>query len=1136
MTDFKERLSSLTPSQRAAFEALLLKKKAAGATNNSDRIVPSQDGSPIPLSFAQKRLWYLYRLDPGSSAYNLFGSQRMQGDLDVAALEKSIFEIIKRHESLRTTFHLQNGMPVQIIHDINSYTIDQIDLKNESRSHQPEMLKDVVEHVFRWPFDLSEWPLFHIALVRTSERDHTAIMSIHHIISDAWSMGILVKEMNQLYAACTKGETLQLPPLVVQYKDFARWQERWLQTPQFQQQLGYWQQKLGGELAHLCLPTDFARPQFQTTSGAFVEKVLELDTVERIRCLAQEQQVSVYMFLLAVFTLLLHRLSRQDDIVIGSPIAGRHRPEIENLIGFFINTIVMRTDISASASFLDLLKQVRKTVLDAFSNQDLPFEKIVEVLSPERDLSRTPIFQIFFNHINVTTPDHNQGNLPAAGLEAYHYQSKFDLTLYVFEEEKQIRLTLVYNDNLFRRQRMLEIMEQYSALVEQILTRPDLALKSYTLVSESAAKILPSPGQPLAVRWEGHILDRIGQYARQTQDKTAIEDSTGTITYLALDRHIRFLSQQFNRGGVTSGERVAIIGNRGIPWACKVLSVMHAGGVFCILDPNYPPQRLAQYISEIKPRFLVPLQSNDNAIAEIVQQLQALGSLDEITLLNFIAEPKKAADPIPSSEDRQHPDDLAYISFTSGTTSVPKAIGGSMRPISHFLSWYEKAFEIDSTDRFSLLSGLSHDPVLRDLFVPLWLGATLCIPAPQHVLNPERLFQWMQASHITVTHLTPAMGMLLSLFPNSARQTDRTLLQDLRYVFFGGDLLMPDHVRSIRQIAPKAAIVNFYGATETPQAMGVYRVPTLTGVEDRNAITGPIPLGHGIGEVQLLVINDAGNLAGVGEPGEIWIRTPYLSKGYINDSETTREKFVANPFVVEHVDTIYRTGDLGRYLEDGNVEFIGRADRQVKINGFRIEPGTVEHCLRQHPAIADASVMVKVYDSGVKHLVAFIQALGGNNPESPAVQQFIAERLPSYMVPARVICLAALPLTTNLKINYKLLNETMNGAYQKVVPTEPATTMERCIADVWKAVLNIDSVSSTDNFFEIGGHSLLSIEVIAILEKRTGVSLNPREFVYQTLGQLAAILEKRKVAPPELPPKGRFGFLRKLKEKWAFDN
>ena len=1127
----------MTPAERAEFEKLLLKNKAGITTKDSDRIIASDDTSPAPLSFAQKRLWYLSRLDPGSSAYNLFGGSRIQGDLDIPALEKSVLEVTKRHESLRTTFRLQDKVPVQIIHEVDSFSVEQIDLTAESESQRTQMLREVAEHVFRRPFDLAEWPLFRIVLVRTGEKEHTAIMAIHHIISDAWSMGILINEMGLLYAAYSNQERPQLPKLDVQYKDFARWQDRWLQTPEFNEQLGYWQKKLGGELAQLSLPTDFSRPQFQTTSGTFVEMTLDLDSVGRIRQLAQEQHASVYMLLLAVFKLLLHRLSGQTDIIVGSPIAGRHRPEIENLIGFFINTIVMRSDFSGNPSFLALLKQVRQTVLDAFSNQDLPFEKIVEVLSPERDLSRTPIFQVFFNHIKVASGNQNQGHMPLEGLETYHYQSKFDLTLYVFEDDKKIRLMLVYNDNLFKRQRMFEFLEQYQGLIQQILTQPDIVVKSLTLITESAAKILPAYDEQLAVQWSGHVLDRICQFAEQTPDKTAIEDNGGKISYRQLHQHITFLTQQFNSQGVTHGTTVAVIGNRSIKWTCTVLSVLNAGGVFCILDPNYPPQRLAQYINEITSPYLAVVQSNDDAIKNIVTQLRAIGSLEDITLLDCMTEPENNTSPVPTVEVPPRPDDLAYINFTSGTTGIPKAIGGSMRPISHFLSWYEHEFEVDSTDRFSMLSGLSHDPILRDLFAPFWLGATLCIPAPQDMLNPERLYEWMQTSHISVTHLTPAMGMLLSMSPNAENQVEQRPLIDLRYLFFGGDLLMSDHLRAIRKKAPNAKIVNFYGATETPQAMGFFRVPEHSSGENRHGSASPIPIGCGIAAVQLLVVNDAGNPCGIGELGEIWIRTPYLSKGYLNDGESTKHKFISNPFTTWQDDIIYKTGDLGRHGPDCNIEFVGRSDRQLKINGFRIEPGTIEHCLREHAAISDAHIMVKVYESGTKYLVAFIQTDDGNNLETGIIQQFIAEKLPPYMVPARIICMKALPLTPNRKIDLERLAEIMDGTSHKTIPTEPATKLERAIADVWRSALNIDSISTTDNFFEIGGHSLLSIEVIATIEKKLGVVLNPRDFVYQTLGQLVAGLEQRRTAPRQkLSQKGESGFLRRLKQKLTGNN
>jgi hypothetical protein len=632
MTDLKERLKKLTPEQRAALERQLILKKATQAEKDKayGKIVAIKDHSPAPLSFAQKRLWYLDRLDPGSSAYNIFGGSSIQGEIDIIRLEKCISEIVRKHESLRTIFRLQNNKPVQMVMPPHPYTIEFIDLTTETSSRQSDMLQNVVEHVFRRHFDLGELPLFHIAIVRLAEQDHVAVMSIHHIISDAWSTGVFFKEMNHLYAVYGKDESPNLfQPLPVQYADYAIWQQKWSRSKRFEEHATYWKSKLGGELTTLNLPTDYDRPPFQTTSGAFEEMELSPGLVDRLRILSRDNQASINMVLLSAFKVLLYRLSGQTDILVGSPIAGRHHVEVENLVGFFINTIVLRTDLSRNPTFSKLLARVRETVLETFTHQDFPFEKIVEFLSPERDLSRTPIFQVFFNHINMQIQENNQSYFPAKGLETYQYQSKFDITLYVLEYEKKIRLELVYNSNLFKKQHMVEFIRQYYSIVLQVLENPRITINKIDLITQSAEGVLPNPNKRLPVLWEGHVLDRIHHHAQQVPDKAAIEENHNVLNYGQLEQQIHFFANRLEQQGVTPGEIVAVIGDRSADFVCSLLAIMKAGGAFSILDPTYPSHRLVQYINEIRPRFLLPIGSDKERIETVTRQNRSTNKKNE---------------------------------------------------------------------------------------------------------------------------------------------------------------------------------------------------------------------------------------------------------------------------------------------------------------------------------------------------------------------------------------------------------------------------------------------------------------------------------------------------------------------------
>jgi amino acid adenylation domain-containing protein len=1111
MTTLQERLKKLTPRERAALESRLFRKATLSAEKLQTKIIAQKDHSPAPLSFAQQRLWYLNRLEPEGSAYNLLVGFRVQDELDLILLEKCFTEMVQRHESLRTIFRLQNNKPVQVIISPRSCSIEFVDLTNETSREKSEMLLKLAEHLYRRPFELGEWPLFRVAMARLAEHDHVVVMALHHIITDAWSLEVFFREIGHLYEAYKKDEPPQLPILPIQYADYAIWQEKWMQGKKFHEDLAYWKGKLEGDLIPLNLPADYDRPLQQTTNGEHEKGVLGYSEVVRLRKLAGDNQATVNMVLLTVFKVLLYRLSGQTDILVGSPIAGRNHEKLENLIGFFINTLVLRSDLSGDPPFATMLSRVRQTSLEAFTHQEFPFEKIVEILSPDRDMGRAPVFQVFFNYIKVQTQNQSKSYLPVKEFNSFQFESKFDITLYIFEEEKQIRLTLAYNTNVFKKQRMVEFLHQYCSIVRQVLENSQTTINTVDLVTPFAAHVLPKIEEHLPVLWEEHILDRIHTHAQATPDTIAIEYDTAVLSYRQLEQAVHFYAHKLEQHGISQGEIVAVIGERSIDFVCTLLAIMRIGGVFSILDPLYPSHRLGQLVNELGPRFLLPIGADTETIEAVTRYVRSslLNTLEIVRCESYEEMLKNPSDKSGrlSGVMKQDPDDPAYILFTSGTTGLPKAIGSSMRPLSHFLSWYVDNFAITPDDRFALLSGLSHDPVLRDLFAPLWAGATLCIPSQRDILNQERLNNWLESSHISVLHLTPAVGLLMTNASNGDHLVNEGRFKDLRYLFFGGDVLTAHHVRLAHKFAPNAEVVNFYGATETPQVMGFHRIPKSDLATLENQSGQPVPLGKGIQDVQLLVVNQKGKLAGIGEIGEIRIRTPYLSKGYINDIEATNEKFISHEGLEK--DRIYRTGDLGRYSCDGQVEYIRRADRQLNINGFRIEPGDIESCLRQHPAVTEALVTVKHNDSGIKLLVAFIRAGNDIQLEEIDIKRYVGERLPVYMVPSRVSVLSDFPLTSNGKIDRSRLLQLFDPIHNTSEFNEPKTRIEQLMAELWKKALKVEKVSSTDNFFEIGGHSLLSIELIAAIEKTTGIAIGPREFMYQTLGQLSEVLEKR---------------------------
>jgi amino acid adenylation domain-containing protein len=728
----------------------------------------------------------------------------------------------------------------------------------------------------------------------------------------------------------------------------------------------------------------------------------------------------------------------------------------------------------------------------------MPFEKLVEVLAPQRDLSRTPLFQVFFNHIRVD-PLRNQ----APGLEmettgAVERDAKFDLTLYVWERDDAVQFSALYNADLFTSQRISILLEQYQHLLEQVVAAPDGAIAAFSLVTAREDAVLPELSQPLEPGWSGTVAERITRWAAIQGSATALQDGQASYNYQELEQMSNGLAQHLAATGIGPNDVVAVYGHRSAGLVLALLGIMKAGAAFLILDPVYPASRLTHMITAADPRGMITLEAAGPSASLIFDHPLAYrvtlpyNKQEQQALLTC----ENNAPPAVSCQ----PDQKAYIIFTSGTAGRPKGIIGTHRPLSHFLEWTVERFGFSPADRFSMLSGLGHDPLLRDIFAPLWAGATLCIPDQERMLMPQELCSWMRDEQVTVAHLTPAMGHLLS-------EGGETELPALRYLFFGGDTLNRNLVEKLQSTkAPRARLVNFYGATETPQAMGYHVIQPEPGSD----LPQQIPLGQGIEGAQVVVLNGALEQAGVGEMGDIHVRTPYLSAGYLNDDQLTAQKFIVNPHGSSDADRLYYTGDLGRYRLDGEVVFCGRRDHQVSIRGFRVELQEIETVLAGCPGVGKCAVIVKGHEGGDRYLVAFAAVNADLYAGSDAAREYLRGHLPDYMMPRSVVSVDDLPLTPNGKIDRRQLDAIKverSEAAPDALP--PQSEMETILADIWKEALGIDSVSVHENFFDLGGHSLLSIQVITNIEKRIGIRINPREFTYQNLGQIAALLEKQ---------------------------
>jgi amino acid adenylation domain-containing protein len=1121
---------NLTPEQLSELVMRRKKKRDGQGVATPGAGIARRGASSAPPSFSQQRLWLLDQLEPGSAAYNLASASRLRGELDPGLLALSLSEIARRHESLRTRFELRDGEPVQVIAPPTAFPLPVIDLAGVLAAVRDGEVLRLAHQDSSTPFDLERGPLARAVLLRLAGDEHLLLFNMHHVISDGWSFGVLFGELSALYDAFATGEPSPLPELPIQYADFAAWQREWLQGAALQEQVTYWRQRLQGAAPSLELPTDRARPPVQSHRGDQAELAITGELAAGLRELSRRQQTTLFMTMLAAFKVLLHRWAGQEDIVVGSPSAGRQRVETERLIGFFLNTLVLRTDLGGNPGFLELLARVREGVLGAYRYQELPFERLLEELQVERQLSRSPLFQVLFNMVSVPEIRLDLHGLRIEPLEGpAEPLSKFDFTLYVQERAGVIDCNLVYNADLFDAARMAALLAEFRHLLAQIVAAPETPIEALSLVAPEAVAALPDPRLPLpASPWPGLVHQRLSLHAARSPERVAVADDRGEVwTYGELEARSNQLAHRLRQAGVGREDVVAVYAHRSASLVWAVLGTLKAGAAFLVLDPAYPAARLAEYVEIARPVAWLAVGGAGEPPAPVEEALAALSLRLRLELPPRSA---AAATELVAAELAEYPttppavdvgpDDLACIGFTSGSTGRPKGVAGRQGPLSHFLPWWQERFELGSEDRFSMLSALSHDPLQRDILTPVWLGASLRIPDPERIGEPGWLTGWVARERLTVLHLTPAMLELV------VGEETEPRLPALRRAFVVGDLLRRSEVARLQRIAPSLVCINLYGSTESQRSVSFSVVSRPGGgPAGREAL----PLGRGIDEVELVVLNAVGDLAGIGEVGEVYLRSRQLARGYLGDAELTAQRFLANPFRpagADPEDRLYRTGDLGRYRPDGEVEFAGRADQQVKIRGFRIEPGDIEAALRRHPAVHECVVVVR--GEGEKRLVAYLAPAAGAAP-ARELRAFLAERLPDYMIPSAFVWLETLPMTHTGKLDRRALPEP--PAEASAESAAPRTPVEELLAGIWLELLGeAKPIGVHDNFFDLGGHSLLATRVLSRIRGALGVEVPLRAlFEGPTIAGLAEAVELRQgearpVSPPLVPvPRGPLG-------------
>jgi amino acid adenylation domain-containing protein len=1106
---------ALTPTLRAelsAYKAELLTFLSNRTISTREKEPPlqpvSRDGK-LRLSFAQQRLWFLDQYEPDKSFYNIPFALRLSGPLDVPALERSINEIIRRHEALRTTFPMCEGEPVQYVNPPVEHPFSVIDLRDLSASEREDEANRLADEEARRHFDLARGPLFRRSLIRLAKDDHILLLTLHHIVSDGWSVGVLYRELSVLYGAFSRAAPSPLAELPIQYADFAVWQRQRLTGDTLESQLSYWKKQLEGIPGVLNLPADHPRPPVQSYRGARQSIELPRELMENLKALSRKEGVTLFMTLLAAFQTLLYRYVGQQDIVVGSPIANRNRTEIEGLIGFFVNMLVLRTNFEGNPTFRELLARVRKTALEAYDHQELPFEKLVEEIRPERSLTHSPLFQVMFVLQNTPAGSRELSGLVLNPVKLENNTAKFDLTLSIIEQSHGLRTSWEYSTDLFDDATIERMARHYRRLLEGIVANPDDSVFDLPILTG------PEKHQ-LLVDWN----DTRREYPRdrcihqvfeaqveKTPDAIAVVFENQHLTYAELNRQANQVARYLMKLGVGPEKLVGICVERSLEMIIGLLGILKAGGAYVPQDPCFPKERLAFIWKDSQISVLLSQKHLIEVLPPFNGTLVCLDrDWDEIS---------KENDENP--KDGTISENLAYVTYTSGSTGRPKGVQIPHCNVVNVLTHVRQVLGLTAQDAIPLMANICFDISVMEFLLPLVTGARLVVVSSQAVTDGTRIDELLSDSGVTILHATPATWRLLlqTRWESASKLT----------ILSGGEALLSELAA---ELALKGSSMwNLYGPTETT----IYSSGARCGHDLKQGI---VPIGRPIANTQLYILDDHLQPVPIGVSGNLCIAGDGLARGYLNRADLTAQSFVPHPYSKHPGARLYKTGDLARYLPDGNIEFLGRLDHQVKIRGFRIELGEIEAVLSQHPAVRETVVVAREEVDNPKSaiqnlnsdkwLVAYVVSTCDAVVTSDELRAFLKEKLPDYMVPARFVFLDAMPLTSNGKLDRKALPEPDSGNCELVASfVAPRTVVEELIAEIWAEVLKLDKFGMHDNFFDRGGHSLKATQVISRVRETFRIDLPVRVlFEAPTVAEFASRVEQHFTDPSELEEISRY--------------
>ncbi len=1031
------------------------------------------------MSRSQRRLWFLNQLDPGNPVYNIVIPLAVNGPLKREVFEESLKALVDRHEALRTRFLQKEGVPYAVVEDTRDWHADFVDYSLLCRGEQQEQVVGFIREAARKPFLLDQGSLFRATLLRKSPDEHVLMLAMHHIISDGWSLGILARELGAIYQSRIQSREFPLQPSRFQFRDFVAWEQQESELASGAD-MQYWRKQLDGDLPALDLPTDHPRPSLQTFRGQRVTCELSSMLTGQLQKLSREQNATLYMILFAAFTVLLRRYSRQEDILVGTPTAGRLKSDFEGIVGFFVNNLVLRTDLRGNPSFVELLRRVQKTALEAFEHQSIPFDQLVEELQPERSLDRSPIFQVMFSLQNAPLPPLRLGDLAMTPLEFEGFRARYDLAVDIYLLEGNYHCDFEYNTDIFEEATVRQILQHYIRLLQVAVSSPATPIDALPMLSEEERCHLleewnstEMPLEPYATVPAWFRAQRI-----KSPEATAVEMGRRTLSYAELDAQSSRLASVLRAQGIGRGTVAGIYLQRCPEIVVALLGILKAGAAYLPLDPSLPPKRTEFLLSDSAVRVIITHTDLRDALPESEASHLMIDMVD----LN-------GEDIEGSVADEPKPEDLAYLIYTSGSTGNPKGTEIPHGALVNLLSSMLREPGISSTDTLVAITTLSFDIAALEIFGPLVCGAKVVLASRDQVIDPESLAALIADSEATIVQATPSTWRSLV----ESGWMGQTNLR----MWCGGEALSSDLAENL--LARGRELWNLYGPTETTIWSSAHRV---RGGEN------PVLIGKPIGNTRMYILDAEAQPVPIGVPGELYIGGAGVARGYWRRPDLTATRFMADPFATSPGRRMYRTGDRARYRRDGQIQLLGRTDHQIKLRGHRIELEEIETVLNRHPEVLQAVVVLHGEGSD-QQLVAWVRL--PDEADVGQLRRWLQTQLPEYMIPSAFLPIQEIPLTPNGKVDRKRLPVPKGFARERsTVTVNPRSEIEKQLAKLWSDVLGIDRVGIRDNFFDLGGHSLLLIRVHAGMRKDMDVHIPVVDlFRYPTIESMAACLERR---------------------------